>query len=482
MDFLKKIVSVLKGDSLLGHVSVLTIGTLIGHLATLAGSPILTRIYTPEAFGTFGVIFTGISLLAIFSTFRFELAIPLAKKEEEGFHLVILCGWCLLFFCLILCVAIPVIKAFHIIEGLDRISYWMLIFFPLGCFVVGVYNTLVSWAIRARNFWLISQTKCAQSIGIVAGQLILGFLDCRHLGLVWGDVLGRCLGISSLLKSLWAQKYFQRFDFPDMRQLISVAKTYKDFPMKSLPDGISDKLNSSMPIFLFSAFINNSASGFFFFANSLLVLPSVLLGHTLSQVYLPRFVEHFQTGTLAESVSDVLDSLTQLAVIPFCIAAVLSLNLVSLIFGESWAPASWFIVWLAIPSCITFIFSPLSQVFTVTRRFLTALLYRTCNFFFRLGGFFLGYYWNKDYIVPAYAIMAALAGITGISIILFIAKVKTHVIYKNLLLLLFSWGATGLVVTYGNVYIRISYVFLLVAIFFFITIRKRGMREKRHQK
>jgi O-antigen/teichoic acid export membrane protein len=65
-------------------VLTLLTGTALGQLLLLAVSPLLTRLFTPAAFGAFGVFLSLAAIMSALSTLRFDQAIMLPKEAEEA--------------------------------------------------------------------------------------------------------------------------------------------------------------------------------------------------------------------------------------------------------------------------------------------------------------------------------------------------------------------------------------------------------------
>ena len=72
--------------------SILTLftGTALAQGLLVAASPLLTRLYTPEHFGTLGLFLALSSFLAAIIAWRYHLAILLPEGDDEAINLAIL--------------------------------------------------------------------------------------------------------------------------------------------------------------------------------------------------------------------------------------------------------------------------------------------------------------------------------------------------------------------------------------------------------
>ena len=68
---------------------ILMTGTAISQAIPVAITPILTRIYTPEDFGTFALYLSLLTIFSVFATARYEMAIILPAKDEDAFSLLL---------------------------------------------------------------------------------------------------------------------------------------------------------------------------------------------------------------------------------------------------------------------------------------------------------------------------------------------------------------------------------------------------------
>ena len=74
-------------------------GTTISQMIPFAVMPILSRLFTPEEFGLYAFYISIVTFLVVFSTGRYELAIPLPQKEEDAWQIFLLSFSILVLFC-----------------------------------------------------------------------------------------------------------------------------------------------------------------------------------------------------------------------------------------------------------------------------------------------------------------------------------------------------------------------------------------------
>src|SRR5436309_15309735 len=68
--------------------SELLAGTTISQAVLVLASPLLSRLYSPEQFGSAALFVAFAGILGIASTGRFELAIALPASDDDAFNLL----------------------------------------------------------------------------------------------------------------------------------------------------------------------------------------------------------------------------------------------------------------------------------------------------------------------------------------------------------------------------------------------------------
>ena len=71
-------------------VGVLVGGTAGAQLISVLAAPLLTRLYSPEAFGILAAFSAILALCLVAAAGRYELAIPIPEKEDDAANLAAL--------------------------------------------------------------------------------------------------------------------------------------------------------------------------------------------------------------------------------------------------------------------------------------------------------------------------------------------------------------------------------------------------------
>ena len=153
----------------------LVTGTTIAQIITVLSSPILTRLYGPEAFGFFALITSITSILGVIVCLRYELSIMLPKEDSEAANLLGLCLLCVVAVSGLTALALYISgDAFvALLKAPGLAPYLVLI--PAIVFVHGCYLALNYWNSRTKHFGRLSIARITSSLASTGTQLGAGF-------------------------------------------------------------------------------------------------------------------------------------------------------------------------------------------------------------------------------------------------------------------------------------------------------------------
>ena len=93
-------------SSFASNVVTIVTGTAIAQIIVILATPVITRLYGPEAFGLFALFSSIISILVTVGCLRYELAIMLPKSDEDAANVF---GLCIFLLMVITVVSFPII-------------------------------------------------------------------------------------------------------------------------------------------------------------------------------------------------------------------------------------------------------------------------------------------------------------------------------------------------------------------------------------
>ena len=315
------------------NVVILMSGTTMAQAIPIAISPILTRIYSPEDFGTLALFVSITGIFSAIITGKYELAIMLPKKEIDAINIFFLS---LMITCVMSLSLLFVIFLFHdyLVELLNNRDISQLLYLiPLSVLLVGLYNSCNYWLNREKKYKSLSIGRVYQSLTTASTNIMLGFSKVVNPNLIIGVLLGQLVGLYILITKLQLENLFKNVS---KLKMLAMAKKYRKFPEITLPHTIFSSLSMNLPIFIITYYFSSKETGFFSFASKIVMLPITLI----SSAYYQVFFESFSKEKDKELFFKQKFKTVNLIFIPiFTILFFLLPNVFSFVFGEKWGLA-----------------------------------------------------------------------------------------------------------------------------------------------
>lgn len=344
------------------NISILFFGTILAQMIPFLASPILTRLYTPEAFGLFSIFLSLSLIIASFSTGKYELAIMLPKKENKSFYLFILAiafslVFNVIFFLVLLCFNVEIAK---LIQFSGRVEYLYLC--PLLAFVTAIYSSSQYFFNRKQQYKKVTNNKLVQATLITFTQVTFAkFLNT--LGLMIGHLVGCILAVLNLIKGGFKNehKYLKSISF---KRLLLVAKEYKKFPIFfSFSYGLNTFVTNIIPILLTTSF-GLKYAGFYVLVQRTFGMPASMIVSSISGVFFQKATTQQDCRKLYLTISLCLFLVGAPFVVMFYYYAPM---LFQYMFGKEWMAAGEiasilaFVYWLSISTNCVAQFSTIHQ-------------------------------------------------------------------------------------------------------------------------
>lgn len=371
------------------NVITLITGTTLSQIIPLCAMPILSRLFTPEEFGVYAFYFSIVTLLIVFSTGRYEFAIPLPKEKKDAWHILVLSLLILCLFCLLLALII-VFSNKQIIGFLNRpaIGKW---FYLVPCFVflTGLYNILTIWMHRQKLFLATSYSKIhnnywEQVISIFLGlkknninfstfftkfssffsanKLVINANNIGFSGLLVGRFFGLLVSNFYLIYKFIKQEKTLVYKTHKL-ELQKVALTYKDFPRINMFHAVSDELKTSGLSFVILYFFMDRALGIYNQTYKLLRAPLGVIGAAFGNVFFQKAAEmNYNNLPIKELFFKTIKKLFWIALPIFSLIFILSPWFFSFFLGNKWSDVGIYAQYMTPWLFVNFIFSPVSQV------------------------------------------------------------------------------------------------------------------------
>ena len=350
------------------QVAMLTTGTAVGQLIVLAVTPLLTRLYSPDDLGVFGLFASFLSVAAVATCLRLEWGVASAPDETEAAGLLALCLIVCPLASLLLAVALAaLIRADLMAFGL--LPLWTVPLAFVALVATGAFTALRYWHVGRREFRDVSAAAVAQGAGRAGASVAFGLAGAGWPGLLAGDLVGRLLGIGRLwrrarpvLRDQWPSANRDTF-----RERLRRAWRY---PLVVLPSSLLDALAAALPLPVIATLFGTAAAGQFALVWRAASVPAALIGASVADVFHAHAASaRAQGGAAVRNL--LLRTVSRLALLatviylPACLAAPFVFEA---IFGREWRIAGWLMLLLLPMWWTSAIVSPVSRLLVVMDR------------------------------------------------------------------------------------------------------------------
>ncbi|SDW42737.1 Membrane protein involved in the export of O-antigen and teichoic acid [Marinococcus luteus] len=423
---LKKI-KVLTNGSFVRNVIILASGTAGAQVIVVASSPLITRIYGPEAFGLLGVFLAMITIVTPAAALTYPIAIVLAKNKFEAKEIIklslilsILLGG--LSFVLITFFQEFLINTFNI----RQIAPY-LFFIPLIIVFGAMLQVSEQWLIRINNFKTSAKVKFNHSILLYGSMIVIGLITPVSAVLVTLAALGNL--IKSLMMTYYSLNkslFIPLNEFKIKKEkLFLVAKEYNDFPKYRAPQEVINAASKSLPIIMLSTFFGPAAAGFYSIGNTVLKMPSQLIAKSVGDVFYPRITKaSFSNEKITPLMLKATMALILVGIIPFGIIIAFGPPLFDFIFGNDWYKAGEYARWIAIASFFSFINRPSVKSLPALKAQRFHLLHEIASVILRVIALVIGFviFENDMIAVVLFSVVGALLSVYLIVYSIVLAK------------------------------------------------------------
>lgn len=392
------------------NVTILASGTAAAQAITMIASPIITRLYGPEAFGIMGTFNAMINIIIPIAALTYPIAIVLPKSNEVAKGLIKLS--------LIITVAISMISSIilflfnkEIVEifNLNEINDYLYLI-PLVIIFAGLMQVAEQWLIRTKQFTINAKVTFLQSVIINSSKIGIGFVHPIASALVVLTAIGN--GLKALMLIFFAKRSKYRtlqYKEQNQKNLKILAKKYKDFPLYRAPEVFLNAASNGLPVLMLTSFFGPASAGFYAIGRTVLSLPSQLIGKSVGDVFYPRVTEAANNNeNVTALIKKATLALAAVGIFPFGIVIIFGPSLFSFVFGSDWVVAGEYARWIALWSFFGFMNRPSVQSLPVLNAQRFHLLYTIIMLATRITVLIIGYYVFSNDIIAV-----ALFGITG---------------------------------------------------------------------
>ena len=208
-------------------------GSSAAHLISALMLPILSRLYSPEQFGEFGIFLSIIGITAVFASGKFELAIISEPNFNRRVALALLAIITSLILISLLLFLYAVSVSINVFE-LEGVSWSLVVLICVGLVATVTHDALMNFKISQETVLPIARAKVVRVTATSLVQVLCYLLGALKFGLPFGEVAGRVSAVVSVCSFKYSK--FTKVRIGRMvTHLKLVAKRNLAYPFKIAP-------------------------------------------------------------------------------------------------------------------------------------------------------------------------------------------------------------------------------------------------------
>lgn len=391
--------------NLLKNSGLISAASLVASVITFFCLPILTRIYEPQQFEDLGVFISFVTIASSISCLRLNIAIPITKRRKEFYALILLSMISSVFITIFLSLMLFLTILMPVNVDDYSIRNFSIVLFSLACLGMSFHNISLAIASRKQLFTSIAVSKISRSFFSNASQITL--VNIFNKGLIIGYTIFCFAGFLSLLRK--THIHFLISFKTSYLFLKKTLKRFKDYPLFSVPEVLFFNLGTQLPLVLIAIYTENSQAGYFFLALRLMSVPMMLLGQSISSVYLAYAPKAKSILDLQELTFGTIKKLFFYAAIPLIGFGLAAPIYVASIFGEQWKEVGYFTACLSFGCALQLAISPVAVSLHVLKKQKLAMLVQIFLFALRLIPIWLVLAYSGQYYIETFALFNALS-------------------------------------------------------------------------
>lgn len=316
-------------------------------------APILTRQYGPAAYGALGAFMVLSAVLTNIAGLAYPIAMVLPAEDQKARQLGALSVALAIFLAGVLAVVLwltggPIVRELGMSEASG-----VLLLLPVAVVLITCLSVSRQWLIRKGHFSAIAAIGVAHSLITNSLKAVVGAVAPSATALVAIAALAPGLYVLMLGRSIRdlvsgpspdETDSDRRISFQGMRE---VATEYRDFPFFRAPQHLLNSFSMALPMLLLASSFGAPAAGYYAITQTVMGLPSMLIGKSVGDVFYPRITESIRLGRRADSeITKATFVLLAAGALPFGLIVLAGPPLFEFVFGEGWSQSGHYARWL----------------------------------------------------------------------------------------------------------------------------------------
>jgi O-antigen/teichoic acid export membrane protein len=312
---------------------------------------------------------------------------------------------------------------------IDSISPYLFLI-PLGMVWATWMQVAQQWLIRKKHFNVRAKVAVMQAFLINSIKVCAGLFYPVPIVLVFVATFGSLIHALMLSLGICKMSGREKKHVADETSSVSIsylATSYRDFPLFRGPQVFINMLSRSLPVLMLFSFFGPAAAGFYSIGKTVLGLPTMLIGQSVTDVFYTRITHAAREGeNLRALLIKATFTMAIVGFVPFFIVIVFGPWIFGFVFGSEWVTAGNYARWLALWSFFGFLNSPAVSAIPVIKMQGKFLVYEVVSVSLRALTLLCSFYiFGSDiYAVALFSLVSAILNIYLIAFVITMANEK----------------------------------------------------------
>lgn len=327
-------------------VAVVATGTASAQAVSVIFSPIITRLYNPDAIGLLGTYLAIIAVMAPLSALTYPSAIVIAKTTDEARAITKLSHIISIIVSMIFLLSTSIFGEIVSVRlGVpDFHTYLYLI--PIAILLTSSLQIKQQWILRQQDFKILANSSFIHSLILNIGKAIAGIFYATPGPLILFATLSPALNLLIIRKI--SPKNRNHLQLESTR-LKNVARQHIDFPIYRAPQIAINSLSQNLPILMLTFYYGATQAGYYVIAKTMLAAPVTLISKSVGDVFYPKISKKIRDREhILRPLIKATTALAAIALIPFTTIILFGPQIFSLIFGENWQNSGVYAQWISL--------------------------------------------------------------------------------------------------------------------------------------
>jgi O-antigen/teichoic acid export membrane protein len=400
------------------HVALLMVGTGIAQVLSMAAAPVLTRLYAAPAFGVSGTLTAVTSVIVVVGSLCYESAIML-EADDRGARDVMRLSSLILAGMVALSLAGVGIGVGLGLGGAQFRDVAIII--PVSLALMGSQKICDQWLARSKKFGITSVAQVVRTCVTLVAQLAGGVAGLGWPGLVAGTLLGQAAGLAATAIAAGGILWAALRHCPSRGDLFIAARHHKRFMLYSVPQELLSTFSEAIPTILLTAWYGPAEAGFFFMANRIISIPTLVISGAVRPVYFRHAAEIAEEPAKSFRYFLQLTGILLACTLPVSLVLVIAgPQLFGLVLGQGWHHAGDYARWLSIPLAVFVVNLPAVTAIPILRLQGPYLVFQIFYSGLRLAALYGGAIAGTD--LTAVAGYCLMTGLANLALVLYVGR------------------------------------------------------------